>query len=106
MRTPEGYEKKEIRDYLSSIGAWHFSPFMTGYGRSGVPDLVACVDGYFWAIEVKRIHKEPTVQQRLRMKEIGLCHGLVAWGTADKVIAEIEAWRNQKRASRLDRMVF
>ena len=59
MRTPEGYEKDEIKKYLDSIGAWYFCPYMAGFGKSGVPDIVACIQGKFWAIEVKREGKEP-----------------------------------------------
>jgi hypothetical protein len=50
MKTPEGYEKDEICKYLDSLGAWYFKPMMTGFGKAGVPDIVACIDGEFIGI--------------------------------------------------------
>ena len=92
MKTPEGYEKAEIKKYLDSIGAWYFSPYMAGYGKSGVPDIVACLDGKFIAIEVKREGKEPTVLQTRMIEEIAKAGGLATWGTAEKVIATLQCW--------------
>lgn len=93
MRTPESYEKAEIKKYLDTIGAWHFSPFMAGYGKSGVPDIVFCYCGRFGAIEVKREGKTPTQLQNWRMEEIRAVGGVAFWGTAQKVCTEIEEWR-------------
>ena len=93
MRTPEGAEKADISKYLDRIGAWHFSPFMAGYGKSGVADKIACINGIFWSIEVKREGKEPTKLQYRRMAEVTAAGGRACWGTAEKVIFEIERWR-------------
>lgn len=89
MKTPEGYEKDEICKYLDSIGAWYVRPMTYGYGRSGIPDIIACINGRFWGIEVKREGKLPTVLQERRMAEITKVGGCVAWGTADKVIGKL-----------------
>ena len=52
--TPEGKVKAEIKDYLKSLtGCWHFMPFMGGYGVRGIPDIIGCYKGRFFAIEVK-----------------------------------------------------
>ena len=96
MKSPEGFEKDEIKKYLNSIGAWHFSPFMAGFGKSGVPDIIACVLGTFWGIEVKREGKGPTKLQLLRIAEIKKASGMATWGVANKVKSEIEAWRQAK----------
>jgi hypothetical protein len=92
MKTPEGYEKDEIKKYLTSIGAFSFSPYMAGYGKSGVPDIVACIEGRFWGIEVKREGKEPTVLQQRRLFEIENSGGLAVAGTAEVVIYTIKRW--------------
>ena len=91
MRSPEGHEKIIIKRYLDSIGAWHFSPYMAGFGKSGVPDIIACIDGCFWGIEVKREGKEPTPLQLQRMTEIERAGGFAVAGTAERVIAFIKA---------------
>ena len=51
--TPEGKVKALIKDYLNTLGVWHFSPPANGFGRSGIPDLVCCFQGRFIGIEVK-----------------------------------------------------
>ena len=91
MKSPEGFEKDDICKYLDEIGAWYFKPYMAGFGKSGVPDIIACIDGCFWGIEVKREGKEPTVIQQLRMKEIETAGGFAVAGTASVVIALIRA---------------
>ena len=96
MKSPEGWEKDEICQYLVDIAAWYFRTFTAGYGKSGQPDIIACIDSMFWGIEVKREGKEPTVLQTRRMAEITNAGGFCAWGTADKVIREIEAWRHSR----------
>jgi len=93
MRTPEFYEKRDICVFLDSINAWYFRPHMAGFGAGGVPDIIACIAGRFVAIEVKRLGKEPTVKQARRMTEIREKGGLAVWGTAKKVISELEGLR-------------
>ena len=90
MKTPESYQKDEIKKYLVSIGAWYFCPFMAGFGKSGVPDIIACIRGEFWGIEVKREGKQPTAIQRKRMDEIEQAEGYSVAGTAAVVIEEIK----------------
>jgi Holliday junction resolvase len=95
MKTPENYEKDDICKYLDSIGAWYFKPMMTGYGKAGVPDIVGCIDGKFFSIEVKREKKLPTPLQCRRIGEIFNVGGRTFWGPADKVIGEFEGWRQR-----------
>ena len=86
MKTPEGYEKGDICKYLDKIGAWYFRPTMGPFGKAGVPDIVACIGGTFWGIEVKREGKEPTPRQVSRMNEINEAGGQTIAGTAERVI--------------------
>lgn len=67
MATPEGRVKTAIKQYLNSLGVWHFSPPANGFGRSGIPDLVCCWQGRFIGIEVKapgKLHNTTTMQDR------------------------------------------
>jgi hypothetical protein len=43
MKTPESWEKDELKKYLAGIGAFYFLTFAPGFGKSGLPDIVACV---------------------------------------------------------------
>lgn len=56
--TPEGKVKNEIKAYLDSLeGCWYFMPQMMGYGRKGIPDIIGCYKGHFFAVEVKAAGK-------------------------------------------------
>jgi Holliday junction resolvase len=52
-QTPEAKVKAQVIKQLKELGAYYFSPVTGGYGRSGVPDLVACLNGKFVGIECK-----------------------------------------------------
>ena len=43
--TPEAKVKKVVTNYLKKMGAYYFYPVTGGFGRSGVPDIVACFKG-------------------------------------------------------------
>ena len=90
MRSPESFEKTAIKKHLEKIGAWHFSPYMAGMGKTGVPDIICCYRTVFIAIEVKRPGKKPTPIQERRMEEVRKAGGIAIWGTAEKVIDELK----------------
>ena len=59
--TPEGKVKIQISALLKKYNVWYFYPLMSGYGSSGVPDIICCVDGIFVGIEAKADKtKKPT----------------------------------------------
>lgn len=90
--TPEGKVKKEIKDYLKSIGAYYFMPVQAGYGAPSL-DILCCVNGWFVAIEVKAPGNEPTPRQFATMKAINAADGLAFWATSaahvEKALADI-----------------
>ena len=47
--TPEAKVKKRAVVQLKTLGAYYFYPVTGGYGKSGVPDIVACYKGLFLA---------------------------------------------------------
>lgn len=74
--TPEGAVKKDIKDWLASIGAYQFWPVQFGYGKRTV-DCLACINGGFVAFEVKRPGIwMPTTKQGLVLKEVHDAKGL------------------------------
>lgn len=102
MHTPEWHEKQKIKKYLDQRGAWYFCPFMAGRGKAGVPDIIACLDGHFIAVEVKRPGKKPTAIQLRRIEEIEKTMGRAFWGDADRVLkllAQMNGKINQLRAA-------
>jgi Holliday junction resolvase len=69
MTTPETKVKRAVVKILEEHGAYHFFPATHGYGRSGVPDIVACHKGFFIGIECKAGKGVPTA---LQLKELRL----------------------------------
>lgn len=49
---------------------------MSGYGRSGVPDIIACYKGRFLAIECKSGKNTPTLLQLRNIDDIKRNQGL------------------------------
>jgi hypothetical protein len=45
---------KNIRKMLTDIGAWHMKVLGGPRGRAGIPDIIGCHRGKFFALEVKR----------------------------------------------------
>jgi len=68
--TPEGKVKKVVVAQLKQLGAYYFSPMTGGYGKSGVPDIIACYQGYFFGIECKAGDNKPTALQNKNLDGI------------------------------------
>jgi len=47
--------------------AWSFFPNAGPYGKKGIPDIIGCIDGLFFAIEVKAGKEQPTELQQERL---------------------------------------
>lgn len=77
-QTPEAKVKKVVTRQLKALGVYYFYPVTGGYGRSGVPDIVGCYQGHFFAIEVKAGRNKPTPLQQKNLDEIAAAGG-IAW---------------------------
>ena len=73
--TPEAKVKKKAVAQLKAMDAYHFYPMTYGYGRSGVPDIVACYCGKFFGIECKAGKNKPTPLQDKNLREIRVAGG-------------------------------
>ena len=68
--TPEAKVKKKVVALLKEAGAYYFFPVTGGFGRSGVPDIVACWRGMFVGIECKAGNNRPTLLQEKELAKI------------------------------------
>ena len=75
-KTPEKKVKDKVTSFLKNIGAYYFYPVSGGYGRSGVPDVIACHDGRFIAIECKAGKNKPTPLQEKNLSDIQAAGGV------------------------------
>lgn len=84
-RTPEAAVKAKIVSILKEEGAYYFFPATHGYGRSGVPDIVACARGQFVAIECKAGTNKPTALQVREIERIRRAGGVAAVANEENV---------------------
>lgn len=64
MKLPPGWKtgcerevKAEVKKILARLPyTWYYMPVQTGYGVSGVPDFIVCINGHFISIETKRLN--------------------------------------------------
>jgi Holliday junction resolvase len=68
--TPEKKVKDKVVALLKEHNAYYFFPATHGYGRSGVPDIIGCLGGRFFAIECKAGKNKPTALQEREMQRI------------------------------------
>jgi Holliday junction resolvase len=68
--TPEAKVKAKVVKQLKELGAYYFSPVTGGYGRSGVPDIVVCINGRFVGIECKAGKGVTTALQEKNLEAI------------------------------------
>jgi Holliday junction resolvase len=91
MTTPEKKVKDKVRKVLAEYGVYNFMPATHGYGRSGVPDIIACCNGRFMAIETKAGKGTTTTLQE---RELALIrkNGGVAMVINEENIHELEMY--------------
>ena len=68
--TPEGKVKKKVKETLATMGAYYVMPVTGGFGNSGIPDIVGCIRGRFFAIECKAGNGKTTALQDLELNRI------------------------------------
>jgi hypothetical protein len=68
--TPEKKVKDKVIAILKAYETYYFYPITNGYGASGVPDIVGCHRGKFFAIECKAGKNIPTALQERNMQKI------------------------------------
>jgi Holliday junction resolvase len=92
--TPEAKVKKKVKAILDELGAYHFFPLMGGFGRAGVPDIIGCYQGCFFAIECKAGSNKTTELQERELEKIRRAGGVaivINDGNLEDVKATIQA---------------
>ena len=69
MTSEKIYENK-IKSYLKARGCYCVKYFGCNYSTAGTPDILACVNGYFLAIEVKAQNGTPSELQLVKINQI------------------------------------
>tara|TARA_R110000803_G_scaffold40175_2_gene86627 strand:+ start:2506 stop:2850 length:345 start_codon:yes stop_codon:yes gene_type:complete len=98
--TPEAKVKRVVTKQLKELGAYYFFPATGGYGRSGVPDIVGCWEGFFFAIECKAGRNKPTPLQERNLAEILEAGGAQLVANEDNaagVTKWLEDWKRKRQ---------
>ena len=83
--TPEKKVKTKVVAILKTFGAYYFYPVTGGYGASGVPDIVGCHKGRFFAIECKAGKGKTTALQEKNIAQIKATGGLAIVVNEDNI---------------------
>ena len=84
--TPEKKVKQAVAKLLKEAGAYYFFPATGGYGRSGVPDIVGCYRGNFFAFECKAGKNKPTALQDKNLSDINVAGGIACVVNEDNMM--------------------
>jgi hypothetical protein len=73
--TPEAKVKAKIKAILKKHDIYYAMPIGTGFGNSGVPDFLCCINGHFVAIEAKAGRGAATALQLKNLQMINASGG-------------------------------
>ena len=74
--TPEGKVKAKLKKVLKDNDIYYVMPATGGYGNSGAPDFLICLNGVFVGIETKAAGNKPTALQQMNLDKIKDSGGL------------------------------
>lgn len=82
--------KRQIKDYVESIGGYWAMIAGGAYSKTGDPDMVVCVNGVFYAVEAKTPNGTQSEWQKKRQREIENAGGVYilarSVGDVEKII--------------------
>ena len=96
--TPETKVKRKVTLILNKYDAYYFFPPSNGFGRAGIPDIIACYRGQFIAIECKAGKNITTALQRRELGAIEDAGGyalVINENNIDQVIAVLNQLKDQ-----------
>lgn len=67
---PEKSFENKVKNYLDEQGAWYVKFFANRMTKEGIPDILACINGYFIGIEVKAQNGKPSDLQLYHCEKI------------------------------------
>ena len=89
--TPEGKVKRRLDTMLKRRKIWYFSPQSGPFGKAGIPDRLAVVEGRLIGIEVKANKtRKPTPLQVKCMSDIEKAGGKCFLVYDDETINKVE----------------
>lgn len=68
--------ENRIKRFLDDNGCWYVKFFANNYTKRGIPDILACINGYFVGIEVKAENGKPSELQKYHVEKIKQAGGI------------------------------
>jgi len=91
--TKESLVKNKVKKILDTYNAYYFMPIGGPYSRPGIPDIVGCYNGVYFAIECKAGKGKTTALQDKELSLISKAGGIaivVNENNLDDVVAMLE----------------
>ena len=78
MAAPQNEAKVKalVKAIFKKYGVWYAMPMGQQFGRGGIPDFLACVNGWFLAVETKSGSNKPTKLQQLELDGVSKAGGM------------------------------
>ena len=76
MMAQEKQFENRIKKFLKDNNCWYVKYFANAFTQSGIPDILACVNGHFVGIEVKAEKGKPSELQIYHQQKIRESGGL------------------------------
>ena len=95
--TPEGRVKAKVKVILKELFAYYTMPVTGGFGTSGAPDFLVCLNGRFVGIECKAGKSKPTALQEKNLNDIKRAGGEALVINEENVgnLRELLIWRTR-----------
>ena len=75
MAAEKNFENR-IKKYIEKKNGWYVKFFANAYTKSGIPDILCCLNGRFLGIEVKQEIGKPSELQEFHLQEINKRNGV------------------------------
>lgn len=101
MAAEKNFENK-IKKFLDDNECWYVKYFANSFTKSGIPDLLACINGYFVAIEVKASNGKASELQYFNRDKIRKSGGIAIilypeqFEDFKKLVYELNEWPNME----------
>lgn len=111
MAAEKQFENK-IKNYLKANHCWYVKYFANRMTKVGVPDILACVNGFFVGIEVKASNGHPSDLQIWNRDEIRKANGISIivypeqWEDFQLLIQDLINYPNHIKSIRTEQKTF
>ena len=67
---PEKSFENKVKQFIADEGGWYVKFFANKMTKSGIPDVLACINGYFVGVEIKAQNGKPSDLQIYHCEKI------------------------------------